>query len=128
MWNWTQKKELIIGLDHNLDLLKCNTHKQTENFLETNLEHGLIPTIIRPTRITNTTTTLIDNIMVSKKFCGITKSSVLIENASDHLVCLTWIENFKTVGVSCGYTDHYQGRGHSIRLTAVLINIHEHLI
>ena len=63
-----EKKELIIGLDYNLDLLKCNTHKQTENFLETNLEHGLIPTIIRPTRITNSTTTLIDNIMVSKKF------------------------------------------------------------
>ena len=91
-----EKKELVLGLDHNLDLLKCNTHKQTENFLETNLEHGLIPTIIRSTRITNTTATLIDNIMVSKKFCGITKSSVLIENASDHLVCLARIENFKT--------------------------------
>ena len=33
-----------------------------------------------------------------------------------------------SVGVSRGYTDHYQGRGHSIRLTATLINIHEHLI
>ena len=32
------------------------------------------------------------------------------------------------VGVSRGYTDHYQGRGHSIRPTAPLINIHEHLI
>ena len=32
------------------------------------------------------------------------------------------------VGVSRGYTDHYQGRGHSIRPTAALINIHEHLI
>ena len=33
-----------------------------------------------------------------------------------------------TCRVSCGYTDHYQGRGHSIRPTATLINIHEHLI
>ena len=33
-----------------------------------------------------------------------------------------------TVGVSRGYTDHYQGRGHSIRPTATVINIHEHLI
>ena len=32
------------------------------------------------------------------------------------------------VGVSRGYTDYYQGRGHSIRPTAALINIHEHLI
>ena len=40
-----------------------------------------------------------------------------------------WGKHLKnTVGVSRGYTDHYQGRGHSIRLTAALINIHEHLI
>ena len=32
------------------------------------------------------------------------------------------------VGVSRGYTDHHQGQGHSIRPTATLINIHEHLI
>ena len=32
------------------------------------------------------------------------------------------------VGVSRRYTDHHQGRGHSIRPTAALINIHEHLI
>ena len=33
-----------------------------------------------------------------------------------------------SVGVSCRYTNYYQGRGHSIRLTAAVINIHEHLI
>ena len=38
------------------------------------------------------------------------------------------IECYHIVGVSCRYTDHYQGRGHSIRPTAALINIHEHLI
>ena len=32
------------------------------------------------------------------------------------------------VGISRGYTDYHQGRGHSIRPTAALINIHEHLI
>ena len=32
------------------------------------------------------------------------------------------------VGVSRGYTDHYQGQGQSSRLTAALINIHEPLI
>ena len=37
-------------------------------------------------------------------------------------------DNIPLVGVSRGYTNHYQGRGHSIRLTAALINIHEHLI
>ena len=32
------------------------------------------------------------------------------------------------VGVSRGYTDYYQGQGHSIRPTATVINFHEHLI
>ena len=36
--------------------------------------------------------------------------------------------NEVAVGVSRGYTDYYQGRGHSIRPTAAVINIHEHLI
>ena len=83
-----ENAELIMGLDYNLDLLKSSTHRPTEKFLETNLEHGLTPTIIRPTRIMKSTATLIDNIMVSKKFCGITRSGILIENASDHLTCL----------------------------------------
>ena len=91
-----ENAELIMGLDYNLDLLKSSTHRLTEKFLETNLEHGLTPTIIRPTRIMKSTATLIDNIMVSKKFCGITRSRILIENASDHLTCLLRIENFRT--------------------------------
>ena len=37
-------------------------------------------------------------------------------------------ERYVTVGVSRGYTDHHQSRGHSSRPTAVLINIHEPLI
>ena len=40
----------------------------------------------------------------------------------------TQVEIVIFVGVSRGYTDYYQGRGHSIRPTAALINIHEHLI
>ena len=26
--------EIILGMDHNLDLLKCDMHKATENFLD----------------------------------------------------------------------------------------------
>ena len=37
-------------------------------------------------------------------------------------------DGFILVGVSRGYTDYYQGRGHSSRPTAALINIHEPLI
>ena len=57
--------EIIIGLDHNMDLLQCHQHSQTNDFLELNLKKNLLPSISKPTRITNTTATLIDNIMLS---------------------------------------------------------------
>ena len=57
--------EIIIGIDHNLDLLKANSHSQTNEFLELNLRKSLIPCISKPTRITHKTASLIDNIMAS---------------------------------------------------------------
>ena len=59
--------ELIIGLDHNLDLLQSHQHSQTNEFLELNLKKNLLPSISKPTRITNKSATLIDNIMLSTK-------------------------------------------------------------
>ena len=60
-----EKKELIIGMDHNFDLLKSSDHKRTQYFLDTLLNKELFPTITRPTRITQQSATLIDNIFVS---------------------------------------------------------------
>ena len=57
--------EIIIGIDHNLNLLKANSHSQTNEFLELNLRKSLIPCISKPTRITHKTASLIDNIMAS---------------------------------------------------------------
>ena len=83
-------KGIIIGLDHNLDFLKADKHHATNDFIQNNLDFGLIPTITRPTRITNTSVTLIDNIIVSQNLCGSYTSSILINDTSDHLptVCV----------------------------------------
>ena len=78
-------KIIIIGLDHYLDLLKSTQHSLTNDFVQSNLDFGLIPTITRPTRITQSTATLIDNIIVSQNLCGSFISSVLINDISDHL-------------------------------------------
>ena len=64
-------KGIIIGLDHNLDFLKADKHQATNDFVQNNLDFGLIPTITRLTRITNTSATLIDNIIVSQNLCGV---------------------------------------------------------
>ena len=78
-------KGIIIGLDHNLDFLKSDKHSTTNDFIQNNLDFGLIPTITRPTRITKNTVTLIDNIFVSQNLCGSYVSSILVNNTSDHL-------------------------------------------
>ena len=89
-----EKLELILGMDHNLDLLKITQHKPTEEFLECNIDSGMIPQITKPTRITQTSATLIDNVIVSKKLSTHIESRILIENISDHLPSLVSLGNF----------------------------------
>ncbi len=82
-----ENKNIIIGTDQNLDYLKVHTHNTTATFLEMNLDSELVPVITRPTRITHTSATLIDNIYVksnSKQY----QSAILLTGISDHLPCL----------------------------------------
>lgn len=81
----------FIGSDQNLDLLKHGSHKPTDVFLNKMLSCGLMPTILRPTRVTNTSCTLIDNIYIPMIYSGNYKSDILIEQMSDHFPCLTQI-------------------------------------
>ena len=82
-------------MDHNLDLLKSDHHISTQNFIETNLDASLYLTILRPTRITKMTATLIDNIFVSLDISSICKSWILIDSTSNHLPCLLNIAGIK---------------------------------
>ena len=86
---------IILGMDHNMDLLHSDKHQRTEDFLKINLDHLLIPTITRPTRITKNTATLIDNIIVSQNCCSTYESSVLIDDISDHLPSVCVVKNAK---------------------------------
>ena len=61
-----ENKELIMGMDHNFDLLKSATHIATRSFLDTLLGNDILPTITRLTRICKTSATLIDNIFISQ--------------------------------------------------------------
>ena len=89
---------LVIGLDHNMDFLKSTNHVNTQNFLERILENNMMPTITRPTRITQTSATLIDNILISSEQIGNIKSSICIGNMSDHLPCITVLQNVLMTG------------------------------
>ena len=85
-----EERKLIIGLDHNLDLMKNDKHKPTKEFIELNLEHELIPTITKPTRITKNSATLIDNIIIGRNYQSAYISMVLLTDLSDH--CPTMLE------------------------------------
>ena len=87
---------IIVGLDHNLDFLKSTKHSGTNDFIHSNLDMGMIPTISKPTRITKSTATLIDNIIVSENLCGSYHSNVLINDMSDHMPTICILNSFKT--------------------------------
>ena len=83
-----QSKNVIIGLDHNLDLLKSNTHKSTHEFLESNIENRLLPCITKLTRVTHSTASLIDNLFCSENLYHSCDKYIMIDDMSDHLPCL----------------------------------------
>src|SRR6218665_3306239 len=59
------------------------------------ISHHYLPAILRPTRITETTATLIDNVFTNA-YSKILDSSILTCDISDHLPVLVWM-NFASV-------------------------------
>ena len=90
-------QEIIIGLDHNLDLLKSYQHNPISKFLELMLDHSMLQTITRPTMITSNSAMLIDNVFISEKLQKNFDSCVLINDMSDHLPTLTLLKQTKLV-------------------------------
>ena len=89
------EKELILCMDHNLDLLKCHLHEPTRAFLDSLVEKGVFPTITCPTRITQTSATLIDITFVSRKLHRSFDSGILLSDISDHLPSLVLLKQTK---------------------------------
>ena len=91
----THKGEIIVDMDHNLDLLKASMHKDTQEFLDLNFEQKLLPCITRPTCITKTTATLIDKVFISQYLHNSFDSCVLISDISDHMPSIVNIHDQK---------------------------------
>ena len=89
------KKEIILGMDHNLNLLNMNQHRGMKHFLDTMLELDMISTITRPTCITNTMATLIDNIFIGGRIQHNYESYLVISEISDHLPSLLLLKQTK---------------------------------
>ena len=79
--------------DFNVDLLKAS-HRPTQEFIEGFTEKGFFPTIALPTRLTDTTATLIDNIWTNNVTKNTTSGLVTVR-ISDHLPVFAFIEGLK---------------------------------
>lgn len=85
------KHNVILGTDQNFDLLKYETDKNTKELLDGIISAGFLPTITKPTRITHSSATLIDNIYL-KGFNYYTFSANIIDtDISDHLPLIAYM-------------------------------------
>ncbi len=79
-----ENKVSIICGDFNINLLNVSNHTSSSDFLDLMYSRGLYPTITKPSRITSSCATLIDNIFVNILEKTI-KSGLLINDITDHL-------------------------------------------
>ena len=83
-----KSKFCILCADHNLDLLKSNRHGPTQDFVDKLNDEMFITCILKPTRITHSTSTMIDNIFVKSSSHNKFNSFVITDPMSDHFPCL----------------------------------------
>ena len=57
-----ENKDVYISGAFNIDLLKLDKNLQYQEFYNLMTGHGFLPLIVRPTRVTDTSSTVIDNI------------------------------------------------------------------
>lgn len=79
----SENKEVILMGDLNIDLLKYNTHNKTNSFINGIFSGGLLPLITKPTRICDSTATLIDHILTNITSLDHV-SGITITDISDH--------------------------------------------
>ena len=63
----SEKKQIYVMGDFNIDLLKVDSHRSTHDYLEFIYSYSLMPTIYKPTRITESTATIIDHIVTNTR-------------------------------------------------------------
>ena len=88
---FTDKKSMFLCGDFNIDLLKYESHQYSSDFVNQLFSYGYYPLINLPTRITSSTSTLIDNIftnVIDVKMAN----GILINDISDHLPIYTMVD------------------------------------
>ena len=86
--------ECIITGDMNIDLLKHESQTSVASYLDTFISNSYFPQITLPTRISKTSSTLIDHIFKKISTCD-TLSGSIIHDISDHYPSFTILKNIQ---------------------------------
>ena len=79
-----KNKKIILSGDTNTNLLQIKINPKAKAFFDIISNHGFLPTIVNPTRITNNTSTLIDNSFINF-YEQQWSSGIIYDDLSDHL-------------------------------------------
>ena len=74
---------ILIAGDFNMDLLKSDTSPAIQEFTDLLSSHSFLPLISKPTRVTQSSTSLIDNIFCNN-FMQTISSCIIYNDISDH--------------------------------------------
>ena len=96
---------VVIGTDQNIDLLNISNYRPAQCLLEDLTEKQCMLTITKPTRVTHTTATLIDNIYVKSKKYLVCNSAVICDDMSDHYPCYLILQLKELVEKSDKYVE-----------------------
>ena len=103
------KINYLMG-DFNIDLLKDDIHRPTHDYLNLVYSHSLIPTIYKPTRITEHSATIIDHILTNNH--NVKNSNILVTDVSDHLPTILIAHHGKS-NIPKQSTNYYFKRNHN---------------
>lgn len=84
----SEQTDLIVGTDQNFDYMKVGQNRNVSDLLDVFVTGGILPTILRPTRICQVSSTLIDNIYLKNERYDNFDSRIIIAHLSDHFPVL----------------------------------------
>ena len=97
------KYNMFLMGDFNIDLLQYDSHSYTNNFVNSMISHSFLPYTLQPSRVTDHSATIIDNI-----FSNITDYETLSGNitalVADHFAQLLLIKKCHISYKSCRYS------------------------
>ena len=91
--------------DFNLNLLNYETHSDTNDFINSVISYSFLPYILHPTRVTEHSATIIDNIFSNITDCKSTSENILCQ-ISDHFPQFIIVEKRTMNYKSCSFAKH----------------------